>query len=174
MERIGRELRRQDDSMEAVRWAEQSRTSPMHLHAYFRTQEHSTYHYHGRSSAPNLAAFTIAAAAAGVVTALLFETQEEEQSWLGRANDGTRSPYPKPLAYPAPYSHQPNPLRVRLEHVMGEQQRLGAELGALAEQKRSRDTSRRKRELGKALKQLEGEQSVLLEDAKRQLLQRTK
>ncbi|BDA43809.1 hypothetical protein COCOBI_04-8260 [Coccomyxa sp. Obi] len=174
MERIGRELRRQDDSVEAVRWAEQSRTSPMQLHPYYRMQERSTSYQRGRSSAPNLAAFTAAAAAAGMVTALLFETQEEEQSWLGKANDGPRSPYPSPLASPAPCSYQPNPLRVRLEFVMTEQQRLGAELEALAEQKRSRETSRRKRELGKALKDLEAEQSILLEEAKRQLLRQTK
>lgn len=37
--------------------------------------------------------------------------QEEEQSWLGKANDGPRSPYPSSLANPAPSSHQPNPLR---------------------------------------------------------------
>ncbi len=63
---------------EAVRWAEQSRTSPMQLHPYYRMQDGSRSQQHGRSSAPNLAAFTVAAAAAGMVTALLFETQASE------------------------------------------------------------------------------------------------
>ncbi|EIE19258.1 hypothetical protein COCSUDRAFT_38187 [Coccomyxa subellipsoidea C-169] len=105
-----------------------------------------------------------------MVTALLFETKEQEESWLGRGIEGNRSPYPLPQANTAPFSHAPNPLRVRLEFLMAEQERLGAELQALAEHRWSRKASRRKKELTRALKDLESEQGSLVEEAKRQLL----
>lgn len=60
---------------EVLRWNEKARTNPLQLHPYLQVQERTTSYRQGGSNAPNLAAFTVAAAAAGMVTALLFETK---------------------------------------------------------------------------------------------------
>ncbi|KAK9914802.1 hypothetical protein WJX75_000739 [Coccomyxa subellipsoidea] len=105
-----------------------------------------------------------------MVTALLFETKEQEQSWLGKGIEGPRSPYPLPQAPTSPPVHSPNPLRVRLELLMAEQEQLSAELNALNGRRWSRDISRRRREVARALRDLEAEQGILVKEAKRQLL----
>lgn len=51
------------------------RSNPMHLHPALQLQDQYASYHRTTYQAPNLASFAIAAAAAGLVTALYFELQ---------------------------------------------------------------------------------------------------